>query len=161
MLFETARLTLRSLTLHAAALIVRNDRDGQQWAPDFPTEGDLRIAKGVFDGKVSLATDVAPWGPYEVIERASGLSVGGIGFKGAPSEAGDIEIGYGICISRHGQGIATEAVLGMCDIARRFGAKAVIAETDLENVASQRVLVKAGFERIVDERERLWWRRTS
>lgn len=120
-------------------------RTGQSWAPDFPTPGDVRIAAGGLVGDMAFATEAVPWGVFVIDETASGHSVGGIGFKSAPNEHGEVEIGYGICDSCQGRGVATEAVLALCGVAQR-GAQVVLAETDHENVASQRVLEKSGFQ---------------
>ena len=83
-----------------------------------------------------------------MVERASGLVVGGIGFFGPPL-GGEAEIGYGIVPSRQGRGYATEALLAMVAMAwadARVGT--VVAGTDPGNVASQRVLEKAGFRQV-------------
>ena len=83
-----------------------------------------------------------------MVERASGLVVGGIGFFGPPHD-GEVEIGYGIVPSRQGRGYATEALRAM--ITRAWAdprVRAVVAGTDPGNVASQRVLGKAGFRQI-------------
>ena len=77
-----------------------------------------------------------------------GLVVGGIGFFGPPLDA-EVEIGYGIVPSRQGRGYATEAVLAMIAMAWADArVRTVVAGTDPGNVASQRVLGKAGFRRI-------------
>jgi RimJ/RimL family protein N-acetyltransferase len=93
-----------------------------------------------------------------IVATSGGLAIGGIGFKGGPDTDGDVEIGYGICRSHQRQGVASEAVRLMCAIARRHGATNVIAETELENVASQRVLKKCGFIREPDDDDLTQWR---
>ena len=83
-----------------------------------------------------------------MVERASGLVVGGIGFFGPPL-SGEVEIGYGIVPSRQGRGYATEALQTMIAMAWADArVRAVVAGTDPGNAASQRVLGKAGFRRI-------------
>lgn len=155
---DAARVTLRPLTRDDAAAIVVGERDGQAWATDYPTAGDVAIAAAALAGSVTLPAHNRPWGLYAIVENASGLSVGGIGFKHPPNEHGDVEIGYGVCASMQGRGVATEAVLAMCEIARR-GARAVIAETKRANVASQRVLEKCGFRTSSSNDELIFWRR--
>ncbi|MGV1005344.1 MAG: GNAT family N-acetyltransferase [Candidatus Nanopelagicales bacterium] len=85
------------------------------------------------------------FGMYQITERASGLIVGDIGFHGRPDQ-GVAEVGYGIAPSRRGQGLVSEALrslvrwaLAQPDVHR------VEAGTDAHNVASQRVLLAAGF----------------
>jgi len=143
-IIETTNLLLRALTPDLVEAIVAGERDGQSWAQDFPTPGDVRVAGAALVGRATFATDAVPWGLFTVVEKSSEMSNGGIGFKSSPNERGEVEIGYGISGSFQGRGVATEAVLALCELARR-GARAVIAETDIENVASQRVLEKSGF----------------
>jgi RimJ/RimL family protein N-acetyltransferase len=157
-MIETERLMVRALTPDDAAAIVAGDRSGRSWAPDYPTEGDVRIAAYVLEGNAAFATDAAPWGLYVVIERSSGLWIGGIGFKSSPNERGEVEIGYGICDSFQGRGVATEVVIAICDFARN-GACVVLAETERSNVASQRVLEKAGFHSNDPNAELIAWRK--
>lgn len=158
MIIETTRLLIRALTPMEAEAIVTGVRRGRSWAADFPTPGDERIAAGALTGDVAFATDAVPWGVFVIDDRSSGLSVGGIGFKTTPNERGEVEIGYGICRSFQGRGVATEAVFVLCDFARR-GARIVLAETERENVASQRVLEKSGFETAGETGGLMRWRR--
>jgi RimJ/RimL family protein N-acetyltransferase len=155
---ESEGVWLRALTRSDAEAIVAGDRTGRTWASDYPTPGDEFIAKGALEGVVAFVTPSMPWGLYAIVERRGGRIVGGIGFKASPNERGEVEIGYGVCTSCQGRGVATDAVRAMCDLARP-GATAVLAETDLENVASQRVLTKAGFQVYDGTDDLLRWRR--
>ncbi|HEY5437745.1 MAG TPA: GNAT family N-acetyltransferase [Acidimicrobiales bacterium] len=155
---ENASITLQPMTLRDASAIGSDDRLGRLWAPDFPTDGDVRVASLVERGIISPATPSWPWGPYVVVDNESGCAIGGIGFKGGPDTDGDVEIGYGICRSEQRRGVASEAVRAMCGAARRHGARSVLAETDLDNWASQRVLEKCGFTREPDDDDLSQWR---
>ena len=53
----------------------------------------------------------------------------------------------------------TEAVGRLCELARVNGVLRVTAETDATNIASQRVLEKAGFTRDSVESGSIWWYR--
>jgi RimJ/RimL family protein N-acetyltransferase len=68
-----------------------------------------------------------------------------------------VEIGYGVAAEFWGQGVATRAVLAVLDVARENGAVSVVAGTDAANIASQRVLQKAGFTRTDDDDEGTRW----
>lgn len=91
---------------------------------------------------------------------ASGMdAVGLISFKALPRERA-IEIGYGVAERHRGLGHASRAVALVLDEARALGLD-VTAETTAENLASQRVLARNGFERCgervdVDERLLAW-----
>ena len=78
-------------------------------------------------------------------------------FKGLGDD-GVIEIGYGLKEEYRHYGYMTEAVKSMCDWAlRQSGVVAVIAETDRDGLASQRILQQCGFNKY-DERDTIWWR---
>ena len=141
-----------------ALAIGSDDRLARSWAPDFPTDGDVRVASLVEREIISPATLSWPWGPYVVIENESGLTIGGIGFKGGPDTDGDVEIGYGICRSFQRRGFASEAVRLMCAMAQHHGALSLSAETDFDNNPSQRVLQKCGFAREADYNDLTQWR---
>lgn len=72
------------------------------------------------------------------------VSSSGIGFHGS-SKGGEAEIGYGIVPTRQGRGYATEAVNTLVSLALTMPeVVAVVASTDADNVASQRVLERRG-----------------
>jgi ribosomal-protein-alanine N-acetyltransferase len=123
------------------------------WAEDFPAAGDVFIAGGLHRGEIDRAQrsgGEALWGHHQVVETSSGLVVGGAGFHGPPT-GGEVEIGYGIVPTRQGRGYATEAVTTLVSLALSIPeVVGVVAGTDADNVASQRVLEKAGF-RLVDQ----------
>jgi RimJ/RimL family protein N-acetyltransferase len=68
-------------------------------------------------------------------------------YKRPPAE-GRVEIGYSTAPQRRGTGIATAAVAAVAQIANADPAiQALIAQTAIDNLASQRVLEKNGFVR--------------
>ena len=85
-----------------------------------------------------------PFGYYRITRLANGRAVGGIGFKGQP-EGGCVEIGYGLAPSARGHGYAAEAVVALLAMAADHGLSKVVADTTLDNIASQRTLIRAGF----------------
>ena len=141
----TERLVLRMLTGDEATAVVASNREGRNWAPDYPTEGDVVVSR-----LLMLAPDLPPaaFGSYQVVMRDSETVVGGVGFKGSPRD-GVVEVGYGLAPSARGVGVATEALVGLIECARSHPEVTVVeAQTDPGNEASQRVLVRAGFERV-------------
>jgi RimJ/RimL family protein N-acetyltransferase len=77
-----------------------------------------------------------------------GEVVGLCSYKRPPAD-GRVEIGYSTAPQRRGAGIATAAVAGIARIASADPSiQALIAETAIDNLASQRVLEKNGFIRI-------------
>jgi ribosomal-protein-alanine N-acetyltransferase len=66
-------------------------------------------------------------------------------------------LGYWVDAGLNGRGLATAAVLAVCDYAReRWNIHRVEAGTNVENFASQRVLLKCGFEEIGVSRAHLF-----
>ena len=143
----TPRLVLQPVPWDVVLDVAAGHRRGQ-WAADYPSEGDVVIMDLLYRaGPAAWPGTERSWGHRQVIERRSGLAVGGIGFSGPP-ERGAVELGYGIVPSRQGRGYATEAVSAMAVLAWAHPAVTTVrAGTDPGNVASQRVLEKAGFRR--------------
>ncbi|MEW2417773.1 GNAT family protein [Streptomyces sp. NPDC046866] len=88
--------------------------------------------------------------PYVLIEEAGGTPIGMMNLGSialGPFRSGGV--GYWVDRAWHGRGVATAALLEVCRIARdELGLHRVEAGTLVDNTASQRVLAKAGFERI-------------
>ena len=85
------------------------------------------------------------WYAMWMIEKPDGTQIGDLCFKGIEKGLHP-EIGYGILEEYRGQGFATEAVKQALKWAFRHPeVKAVEAEADSDNAASQRVLMKCGF----------------
>ena len=85
------------------------------------------------------------YGPYAVIEKASGRPIGHHGLRFLP-EFGETEALWTLDPAVHGRGYATEA--GHAVVAPAFGAArlaGLIAITTEANCASRRVMEKLGF----------------
>ena len=81
------------------------------------------------------------WG---VVERATGELIGDAGLY--VREDSEVELGYTLRRDRWGRGLATEAAGACVDAAfGRLGLTALVAQTDLDNAASARVLETLGF----------------
>ncbi|MFE9694667.1 GNAT family N-acetyltransferase [Micromonospora sp. NPDC005806] len=144
----TDRLVLRPWPAEEAAAVVAGERR-PHWAADFPADGERMIA-GLLTRKPEQ-----PHGHRLMIERETGLTVGGIGLKWPPTD-GSVEFGYGVVPSRRCRGYTTEAVRAL--VAHAFtlpGMVLVYATVDPTNVPSVRVLEKAGLRRdgVVDSDE--------
>ena len=94
-----------------------------------------------------------------VVEKNSSAIVAELGFKGVPDKDGVIEIGYGTMPSQRGKGIMTEAVGGMVQWAKtREEIDFIYGETNMNNLASIRVLEKNKFESFDLQQNMKWWR---
>jgi ribosomal-protein-alanine N-acetyltransferase len=121
----------------------------QTWPPEFLDPASLEyVLERMPEGQPQSA-----WWLYFVIlphDRAGRTLIGTAGYKGAPSDDGTVEVGYGIVRDQHRQGYASEATGGL--IRRAFAAAEVtrvIAETLPELAGSIGVLRRCGF-RLVD-----------
>jgi len=95
-----------------------------------------------------------------VVEKTSRTIIAELGFKGAPNDKGEIEIGYGTFFGQRGKGLMTEAVGGMIEWAKqRHDVNCILAEADENNLASIRVLQKNDFEIFDKKGAMFWWKR--
>lgn len=131
---KTRRMVLSPMTQEEiAALIVRSP-------------ADLAQAYGEMLAGCRSDPENAHWyAPWKMCLKKNGQSVGDLGFKGPP-HMGRVEIGYGIRPEYEGRGLTTEAVKALCGWAiTQDNVYYLDAETEPGNMASQRVLEKAGF----------------
>ncbi|MFE6736995.1 GNAT family N-acetyltransferase [Microbacterium sp. NPDC057650] len=134
-------MTLDPLTPELAARIVaRDEQVGDDWHPEYPFEDELVPLR------MLAAQDAGdPVFTLYAIRDDAGQAVGGFGFFGPPDESGTVEFGYGLIAAARGRGLATGAVAEGLRIAATHGATQAIADTDLDNLASIRVLQKSGL----------------
>jgi ribosomal-protein-alanine N-acetyltransferase len=94
--------------------------------------------------RARLAEQVAGEGAYYVLVDEDGSVLGR--FNLILGEDGVADVGYRLAEREAGRGLATAAVRDLCSLAAaRHGVRRLRAATSRENVASQRVLAKAGF----------------
>ena len=93
-----------------------------------------------------------------LIRKNDRTVVGSADFKRPPDENGEVEIGYGLGKEFEHNGYMTEAVRAMCAWAKvQPEVKYIIAETEPENIRSQNILRRCGFEETSRD-ESIWWR---
>lgn len=149
---RTARLSLHPIDeAEARRLHDRAPLPDDSWAADYPFEGDL-AAIGGFLRATEQNGEQRPFGYYQIRRRSDGLAIGGVGFKGHPDDDG-VEIGYGLAPSARGHGYAAEALEALMRIAADLGVTTIRADTDRDNVASQRTLEKTGFHQVAADAE--------
>jgi [ribosomal protein S5]-alanine N-acetyltransferase len=91
-----------------------------------------------------LAEQGAGFGAFYVLVAEDGAVLGR--FNLYYLKDGTAELGYRVAQHVAGHGVATAAVRELCGLAAaRYGLHTLKAATTRENVASQRVLLKAGF----------------
>jgi RimJ/RimL family protein N-acetyltransferase len=93
---------------------------------------------------------------WELVLKSTNTAIGGMGFNGEPNEQGEAEVGYMIEKGHQNKGFATEALKLMSSWAlSQKRVKAVIVHTYRDNLPSQRILIKSGFEKVGTDEEQL------
>ena len=134
MSFETTRLRIRMASQNEMRSILEGE-----------TDPELKTAYGEMLQGCLDHPEQWQWYAIWLIETKDGLRVGDLCFKGFPPDGG-VEIGYGILEPFQRKGYASEAVDGAVRWAlAQPGVTRVEAETDPDNLASQRVLARCGF----------------
>jgi ribosomal-protein-alanine N-acetyltransferase len=162
---QTERLCLLALTSDQLALFLEAPERLEQ-------ELGLSISRDNLNATVRRAIDLKmakmataeprlhPWYSYWlVVVDSVGVGAGMAGFKGVPDRSGEVEIGYGIDPAFRSRGYTTEAVRAL--IAWAFedpACQMVFADPRQENIASQRVLAKAGMAVYEETSDAQFWR---
>lgn len=156
MTLRSARLSLEQISPDLARRIVaRDERPGDDWHPEYPLADELDPLKSL-----SVAEAIkTPFTMYLIRRAEDGKAVGGLGFFGPPDAIGQVGFSYGLVPSARGIGLATEAVRVALEHASEWGARAAAADTHLQNVASQRVLIKSGFSEVDRDESLVYYRR--
>jgi RimJ/RimL family protein N-acetyltransferase len=149
---ETSRLQLHPIDVaEAERIVAQSAGPADTWADDFPFEGDVGAVGGFLRASAAHG-EQQPFGYYRITRLADGQAIGGLGFKGQP-EGECVEIGYGLAPSARGHVYAAEAVIALLTVAADHGLSRVKADTTLDNIASQRTLVRAGFRLVTTDDE--------
>jgi len=106
--------------------------------------GDDYFAHFAEQHSARLAEQASGEGAYYVLVADDGSVIGR--FNLTLDGAGSAVLGYRVAEAVAGRGVATAGVREVCLIAaQEYGVRTIRAATSLGNVASQRVLLKAGF----------------
>jgi RimJ/RimL family protein N-acetyltransferase len=141
-MISTERLELRPFDRDTAQATADGQPRDHAWADGFPREDDRDAATMWLSAADPVFTS------WFVVERDGGQVVGTIGFFGPPDSTGELMVGYGLVPSAREKGYATEALRAVADYGlAQPEASRIVADPDLDNIASHRVLEKAGFRR--------------
>jgi RimJ/RimL family protein N-acetyltransferase len=146
---ETERLLLRRFTMADVDNLVELDRDPEvmRFVPDAVGTPRDEVENEVLPAFLSYYDRYAGYGFWAAIEKSTGHFLGWFHFR--PPDAGrpdEVELGYRLRRSAWGKGYATE---GSCALIRKgfteLGVQRVVAEAMTVNIASRRVMEKAGL----------------
>jgi RimJ/RimL family protein N-acetyltransferase len=157
-LLHTERLDLVLLEPDdALALTGAADGNGRPWADGYPLASTLLRAEMT----IAAAAHNRPlgrFGTYQVVRRADGHVIGDVGFMGPPDATGAVHVGCAITEAARCRGYATEAICAVLDWARtQSGLTCVLADTTRSNVASQKLLERAGMHRVGEDGELIYY----
>jgi len=146
---ETERLVLRRFTMADAGDLL--ELDGDPEVMHFITGGRTtpreEIEDDVLPAFLSYYEHGVRYGFWAAIEKSTGTFLGWFHFR--PREGGDpdeAELGYRFKRSAWGKGYATEGSRALIQKGfTELGVRRVVAETMVVNVASRRVMEKAGL----------------
>nr|WP_302830866.1 GNAT family N-acetyltransferase [uncultured Bacteroides sp.] len=163
MKLETERLELIPLLPHQLRLWVENiailQRDLNCSYRAEPMEGFfLEIVKGQLKITEKNPNDYVWHSFWFLIRKTDRVVVGSADFKDIPNDKQEVEIGYGLGKEFEHQGYMTEAVKAICEWAlRQENVAHIIAETEKDGFASQRILQHCGF---IEEQhgDTIWWK---
>ena len=149
---RTARLDLRDFTPDDVDVLVELDSDPQvmHYITGGRTTPRTEITAEVLPAFLAYTDRADCYGFWAAAERSSGHFVGWFHLRpeeGRPQD--EPELGYRLRRAAWGKGYATEGSAALIDAAfSRWGARRVFATTMVVNVASQRVMEKAGLRRV-------------
>lgn len=96
---------------------------------------------------------------WQIILKSSDTIIGSVAFGGYPDDYGQTTVGYVIDTLHQNNGYATEAISTLCRWGFQYSVlKAVIADTDAVNLASQKVLYNVGFTQTHTEKGNIYYR---
>lgn len=155
---RTARLDLVLLDPVAArSLAAGVSPAGRPWAAGYPLGSTLLRAE-LTAAAHARASPHGAFGTYQVFRRADGVVIGDVGFEGPPDETGAVSVGCAISEDARGQGYGTEALAALLAWVREQpGVTCVLADTTRSNLASQRLLERAGLTRVGEDGELLYY----
>lgn len=124
-----------------------------------PVEGVfLEIIKGQLEKTEKAPDDYRWYSFWFLIRKKDRVVVGSADFKDVPNAEGEVELGYGLGKEFEHHGYMTEAVNAMCGWAlKQKDVLHILAETDANGFASQRVLQRCGFTEKMRS-ETIWWK---
>ncbi|WP_409304447.1 GNAT family N-acetyltransferase [Peribacillus sp. SCS-155] len=154
-MLETERLLFIPFTLQYATAAAQGREVLQRVFPyavseQWPNEDYAQIIPQIVQ-LLKMDPTREKWG-WLLVDKQDKTLMGEIGCKGGPNERGIVEIGYGIVPAYQSKGYAAEAASGLVEWLKTLPqVKKIIADCLIENLASARVLQKAGFTKIKEK----------
>lgn len=163
-MIETERLILRPLTYEQLIKYSKSDnsleaelnleKSPRSISPELLEALDYGILPNVADEQQNYLFSTL----WTIILKESKKMVGDVCFKGEPNIDGEIEISYGTHFEFRRKGYMTEAVGEMLKWAKmQSNVMKILANTEKNNLSSQRVLRINGFSQINEADGIIYW----
>ncbi|NJJ36487.1 GNAT family N-acetyltransferase [Clostridioides difficile] len=163
MILKTKRLTLIPLSLRQLELwIFDNSKLEGELNCTYCAQPVTGFFYDIVKGQINIANkdkkNILFYTFWFIMLNENRKVIGLVDFKDVPNFHGEIEIGYGLGDNYRKKGYMTEAVEKICDWGlNQPNVSFVIAETDIENIASQNVLLRCGF-KLYRNSNTKWWK---
>lgn len=163
MVLETTRLQIIPLTIEQFCVLLNGvgelEKEMNLVSSGKSLDVDTQRAMEMLYEESLLHADNYNWFTnWQIILKSENKAIGSACFMKEPDAEGNVEIGYGINDDYRCKGYMTEAVIAMCQWAfLQEKVKAVIAETEIDNYGSHRVLEKSGMIKYKHSDNSIWW----
>jgi ribosomal-protein-alanine N-acetyltransferase len=147
---------------HAPAILAFELANRAYFAASISDRGDEFYERFTEQHNALLAEQEAGTCAFHVLVGDDGSILGRFNLVGI--EDGTAELGYRVAQRVAGRGVATATVRELCQLAaEQYGLRMIRAATTRDNVASQKVLTKAGFVPVgpadIGGKAGTWWER--
>ncbi len=164
-MIETTRLILKPLTCEQLLKYIENDNSLEldlglnQSVRTISAELKEALEQTIVPNVADVTKNYLFSTLWTVILKSENSMIGDLCFVGEPNEVGEVEIGYGTYEKFRQKGYMREAVAGMIQWAdMQPTVKAIVAETERNNVASFTILEKNGFIKVAETETLLKWK---
>jgi ribosomal-protein-alanine N-acetyltransferase len=145
MIFETSRLLVRQYMMDDFEnfYLLNSDEEVMRYIRPVKSKADTFA---FFLENVEYYENSPHYGRWAMLAKRDERFIGSFMMRPSAVIEGNIELGYAMLKNFWGMGFATESVNGGLDYAfNKLQLQTVIAIAQLENAASQKVLLKCGF----------------
>ena len=143
--YITTERTLLRPAIASDAAALHASRGQMPFDPQTRTVADTAALIAAMDQRA--APDAAGWQQFAVTARSDGRFLGDIGVNFDTPRNKQAEIGFAFSPEARGQGLASEAVAAMVAQLFTSGRHRLIAQTDIRNLPTQRLLERLHFRR--------------
>ncbi|HVI48495.1 MAG TPA: GNAT family N-acetyltransferase [Chitinophaga sp.] len=159
---QTSRLLLRACRLPLITEIYLEDvHAATTLQASIPPEWPQQDLKALLPHYIEILQDdpqAFPWLLWVIIDVKADALLGHVGFKGRPDREGAVELCYSMLPLHRNRGYMQEAAAALISWAfRQPHVRKIIAECDVTNIPSRKVLQKLGMQETGHSGELLFW----